>query len=903
MSRISLKMFSGEVPKVASHLLADAQAQATVNAKVDSGMLEAWFANSVVENSNIASPLTLYKYIQDDGATEDWYVSAEQLDFVDNPQSVDTYERVFFAGAVNDDFYTDEVAGMQALAVVADTYDPSTGIICLTADRTPGDFAVGDYVRDTDTLVEYKITDLDFSGGAGADTVTIANGPDTLSTTIDIMEILYTAPNYGEKEVRFFANDIQAGSEWNGAVDYNILGVNEPNGEISMSDNTEGTNRGEGTNDYSYIYTYVNEYGEEGPPSDPTTPTSVNTDTDRVYVNFKPPFGIGTNEAGMPDDWHNQITGFKIYRTESGVTSTDFLFAREITVAAAETTIESNAAVTSYTPASGTLVMTGDMATFGPPVPTPALWHYVKDRDNDRYYRITSVTAGGAGVNTIVIADAKPNTMSSNIDIVHWQTTDDTAIADLGSPIATEDYYPPITGLDGLTSMASGHLYAWKNNVLYYSYPYLPHAWKPTDVISISQQIVVARGFANTLCIATDGFPYVFSGQSPRTFNKIKMGEWLPCTSKRSSVLVNNAILYPTREGLIQLTAGGTMNITQKNIRRETWVSYDLANGFAMFRNNRYFAFPANAAKPGFILDYIDGTYLSLSNYAECGYITPDEGVMYFVSVDASEGAAGTRRSIKQWQGDPLNNFSYTWKSKKYILPKNVNMGVARIELDDDFYGDLLQRIEDNAYLEGLNAELFAQLYAVNLTDDSSMEGIVVNSYADPTLTMQDAIATGSIIPGSHRVQDLVTGYSYPIASVSLGNGAGSETITIDTVSGAGGEDSPPAGFASSASILIPKDLQGCINGGNVITREGRTEDRHTINGDILFDLNSISASPYVVMTIWADGVEVFQKSVDTAKAFKLPRGFKGKRWEVQFSGTIPVRGFDMATTMKEMLG
>ena len=63
MAKISLKMFSGEVPKMASHLLNDAQAQATVNAKGDGGMLEAWYANSKVENSSVANPLSLYNRI------------------------------------------------------------------------------------------------------------------------------------------------------------------------------------------------------------------------------------------------------------------------------------------------------------------------------------------------------------------------------------------------------------------------------------------------------------------------------------------------------------------------------------------------------------------------------------------------------------------------------------------------------------------------------------------------------------------------------------------------------------------------------------------------------------------------------------------------------------------------
>ena len=895
MARIRLDLFSGEIPKIATHKLPEPAAQMTVNAKVDSGMLEAWKKNSVIENTSVASPLTLYKYIQDDGATEDWYVSAEDLDFVDNPQSVDTYERVFFAGAVNDDFVADYVlkGGSAIDSETVAGYDPSTGVITLTTDFTAGDFAVGDYVEYGSTL--YKITALDLSGGAGADTVTIQSPPSTMTGTIGIKEILYTSPNYGEKELRFFANDIDGVNPWDGSVHYGVLGVQDPQfAPYAVVQTGDGLGWAEGSLDLSWVYTFVNSYGEEGPPSSPSSVATYAT-ADSIKVWFQPPFGMGTvGEPGMPDDWHYDITQIKLYRTSSGVTSTDFLYSKTVNLSSIENNVLTGTGVTSYTPSTGVIVMTADISAAGIDA---SKFHYVEDQTNGRFYRITAVdTAGGAGVNNITIADAKPNTLSSTIDIVEWVITDDTVTDDLGDPIATEDYWPPITGLDGLTSMASGHLWAWKDNVLYYSWPYLPHAWKTSDVKSIDHNVVVARGFQNTLCVATDGHPYIFSGQSPRTMNPLKMGQFQPCTSKRCSVAVNNALLFPAREGLIELSTAGTRNITQDSIRRETWVGYDLGNAFAMFRNNRYFCFPNNDAISGFILDYIDGTYLTLSYGAECGYITPDDGIMYFVSIDASEGASGTRRSIKQWEGDTTNYATYTWKSKKTILPRNVNMAVARVELDDDFYTSLLSLIDANDTLEALNAELFAQQYAY--------EDLGTASYVAGTgvITLDDDIATGTIVPGHHRVEDSVTGYSYPITLVSLGAGAGSCTITLQAYDG-GGEVSPPASLSDPIHIQIPKDLQGTLAGGNQpASLDGRYLARHTIAGDMLNDLNSIDASPYVNLTIWADGVLVYSKNVSTAEAFKLPRGYKAKRWEVQFSGTVPVRGFDMATTMKEIL-
>jgi len=70
-----------------------------------------------------------------------------------------------------------------------------------------------------------------------------------------------------------------------------------------------------------YVYTYVSEYGEEGPPSDPSTLIDVN-----------PNEGVLVVTSGAPTGNYN-ITKKYIYRTSSGSNTTDYQFVAEVPIA------------------------------------------------------------------------------------------------------------------------------------------------------------------------------------------------------------------------------------------------------------------------------------------------------------------------------------------------------------------------------------------------------------------------------------------------------------------------------------------------------------------------------------------------------------------------------------------
>jgi hypothetical protein len=90
------------------------------------------------------------------------------------------------------------------------------------------------------------------------------------------------------------------------------------------------------------------------------------------------------------------------------------------------------------------------------------------------------------------------------------------------------------------------------------------------------------------------------------------------------------------------------------------------------------------------------------------------------------------------------------------------------------------------------------------------------------------------------------------------------------------------------------EDLQGTINGSMIGEQD--------INGDNLYSLSSLGVQNYVEFRIYADGVLKFTKQIMDSKMFKLPRGFKDKKWEIELSGMIPVKRVTIATSTEEIV-
>jgi hypothetical protein len=73
-----------------------------------------------------------------------------------------------------------------------------------------------------------------------------------------------------------------------------------------------------------------------------------------------------------------------------------------------------------------------------------------------------------------------------------------------------------------------------------------------------------------------------------------------------------------------------------------------------------------------------------------------------------------------------------------------------------------------------------------------------------------------------------------------------------------------------------------------------------TLNGSVLHDLTN-TPSPGIVFKLFADGTLVFTKTVQDNNPFRLPGGFKARRYEFQLEGNFAVTEAAIATSVSEI--
>jgi hypothetical protein len=74
------------------------------------------------------------------------------------------------------------------------------------------------------------------------------------------------------------------------------------------------------------------------------------------------------------------------------------------------------------------------------------------------------------------------------------------------------------------------------------------------------------------------------------------------------------------------------------------------------------------------------------------------------------------------------------------------------------------------------------------------------------------------------------------------------------------------------------------------------------VNGDTLYSLRDLGVWNYVDFKVIVDGTVKFVKQVTNNEMFKLPKGFKNKKWTFELEGMIPVKRVTVATSTEEIV-
>lgn len=296
------------------------------------------------------------------------------------------------------------------------------------------------------------------------------------------------------------------------------------------------------------------------------------------------------------------------------------------------------------------------------------------DNHNIQYKRIYRTDANG---DFRFVADVALNASSYE---------DNVADENLGEVIPTTSFVAPPDEVSadhpsgpmrGLTPLPNGVFAGFSGKTILFSEPFQPHAYPEEYRLTVKTDIVSLAPLQNGLLVLTKGKPALITGSEPAYMSMTEIDSTLSCVSKRSVVDTGDAVFYASPDGLVVASETGVSLATESLFTREQWqeLSPESITGFAW--EGHYVGFySTDTESRGFVFDPRGGanSFIDLSFHATAGFTDFENDVLYLV-VGGNLVTFG--------QGDDL---SYTWKTKKFYVPRPINPAVAKVDCDS--YGD-----------------------------------------------------------------------------------------------------------------------------------------------------------------------------------------------------------------------
>jgi hypothetical protein len=161
-----------------------------------------------------------------------------------------------------------------------------------------------------------------------------------------------------------------------------------------------------------------------------------------------------------------------------------------------------------------------------------------------------------------------------DIDETDYSDTLADTVVSANNQLESFAWTPPPDDLQGFSMMPNGIVAGWRNNELWFSEPYRPHAWPVSHVQTVEYPIVGLGIAANQALVAcTQGFPVIAVGSTPEgiTVNKLTLFE--PCTARGSILSAPEGVYYASPNGLI-LVQAQAQNITKNLITKDKWQQF-----------------------------------------------------------------------------------------------------------------------------------------------------------------------------------------------------------------------------------------------------------------------------------------------------------------------------------------
>jgi hypothetical protein len=298
----------------------------------------------------------------------------------------------------------------------------------------------------------------------------------------------------------------------------------------------------------------------------------------------------------------------------------------------------------------------------------------------------------------------------------------------LGDVLATADWAPPPSDLQGIVSLPSQVLVGFRDNEIWFSEPGYPHAWPAKYMQTVDSPIIAIKGFGNNVAVATQSFPYIGGGVHPDSFTFQKMPFLEPCLSKRSMASDERGALYASANGLVALGSDGSGLVSRESITRESFVQYAPDTFTSIVYEGRYYGFYDSVAYGAATLVFSrdPNAPVSVLDIA-AGAVTLDQKTSRLLFTD--------KFTNKLYWFDPPDTppATMTWKSKLFMASAPQNLGCFRIvgqelSVDENAYANYVKDynaivLTDNMDLLALSSDIGSQIGASTLNGLSGING------------------------------------------------------------------------------------------------------------------------------------------------------------------------------------
>lgn len=317
--------------------------------------------------------------------------------------------------------------------------------------------------------------------------------------------------------------------------------------------------------------------------------------------------------------------------------------------------------------------------------------------------------------------------------------------AQLGEALESEGWDLPPDDLQGIMALPNGIMVGFRRNQLCLSAQNRPHAWPPLYRLNTDTDIVGIGAIDTTVVIGTKSFPYVAQGRTPADYSTAKLEVPQACVSKRSiAYLAGVGVCMASPDGYMAIVGvAPPVNLTRGVFTRKQWQALDPTTITGVAHDDvLHFFWNDGVNVGGYALDAKPDGFglIQLAYHASAVHADPVTDNLYLVLDENDEPATpylpGTStapipdgQTLYQFDGDPASLMTYLWRGRLNLVEQPYAPAFHRVQ-GGDFVsliarayqdGDLMfeRVITDNVEFRGGRRDLAEVSYEQELIGTS----------------------------------------------------------------------------------------------------------------------------------------------------------------------------------------